>query len=161
MLDQTAFQPLLPALRRCLNGAPAMDVPLLCEKAINIALTFGETPPAPLDPRIETLLAAWSRQSPLDYHFEEARRSVRLSPGRLSHMFTHEVGVSIRSFLQWRKTKEAVNLLATRASVTEIAHQAGFADSAHLTRTLQNSIGLLPSMLSRSRQVQVHDLQHP
>jgi AraC-like DNA-binding protein len=51
-------------------------------------------------------------------------------------LFRDQVGVPIRRYLLWHRYLTALSLLADRASVTHAAHAVGFADSAHLTRTL-------------------------
>lgn len=154
------FAHLQTALARCCSGtATPEEVLETFEGAVAVAQQIGNCEPAPHDARIAALVARLSAQSPLEYRFAEALRSVNLSPDRLSHLFTSQVGLSIRSFLQWRKIKEALGLLATGISITDVAHEAGFSDSAHLTRTFRASLGLLPSTLGHGRHVQVHELQ--
>ena len=42
---------------------------------------------------------------------------------------------------------DAVERMADGASLTEAAHEAGFADSAHFSRTFRRMFGLAPSSL--------------
>jgi AraC family transcriptional regulator, arabinose operon regulatory protein len=154
------FAHLRPALARCCAGiATPEEVRRTFEGAVTVAQQISNCTPAPHDARIAALVARLATQSPLEYRFADAQRSVNLSPDRLSHLFTSQVGLSIRSFLQWRKIKAAMALLATGISITDVAHEAGFSDSAHLTRTFRASLGLLPSTLGHGRHIQVHDLQ--
>lgn len=158
-LPGQAFGDLLPTFQLCLLGAASpAEVLTAFEAAIDTALSIVPRRICERDSRIAAVIDVLQGQSPVDYRFAEVRDKARLSAGRLSHVFTDQAGLSIRSFLLWRKTKEAISLLAENASATRAAHEAGFSDSAHLTRTLQQTIGLLPSMLGPSRQVQVHDL---
>jgi AraC family transcriptional regulator of arabinose operon len=158
-LPGQAFGDLLPAFQRCLLGtASPAEVLAAFEAAIETALSIMPRCRRERDSRIAAVINVLQGRSPIDYCFSDVQDKARLSAGRLSHVFTDQAGLSIRSFLLWRKTKEALSLLADNASATRAAHEAGFSDSAHLTRTLQQTIGLLPSMLGPSRQVQVHDL---
>ena len=72
-------------------------------------------------------------------------REVGLSPSRFSHRFTAEVGIPFRSYRRWIRLLAAVELLATGATLTAAAHHAGFADSAHFSRTFRSQFGLSPT----------------
>ena len=58
-----------------------------------------------------------------------------------------QVGVPIRRYLLWHRYLTALSLLADGASVTRAAHAAGFADSAHLTRTAVRMNGFTPTKM--------------
>ena len=66
---------------------------------------------------------------------------------RLQHLFRDQVGVPIRRYLLWHRYLTALSLLADGASVTHAAHAAGFADSAHLTRTAVRLNGFTPTKM--------------
>jgi AraC-like DNA-binding protein len=90
----------------------------------------------------------------------EVADEVGLSPTRLTHRFTREVGIPFRALVPWLRVAAAVRTMqAARArgvegSLTHAAHAAGFADAAHLTRTFRALFGLPPSLvLSRARLV--------
>ena len=69
------------------------------------------------------------------------------SQSRLQHLFRNQVGVPIRRYLLWHRYLTALSLLADGASVTRAAHAAGFADSAHLTRTAVRMNGFTPTKM--------------
>lgn len=54
---------------------------------------------------------------------------------------------------------QATRLIAQGRSLTEVAHEAGFADSAHLTKTFQATLGLKPSQLVNPRHTRVRHLE--
>ena len=90
----------------------------------------------------------------------EVADELSLSPTRLTHRFTREVGIPFRALVPWLRVAAAVReMQATRArgvegSLTRAAHAAGFSDAAHLTRTFRALFGLPPSLvLSRARLV--------
>jgi AraC-like DNA-binding protein len=71
--------------------------------------------------------------------------AVRLSPGRLRHLFVSETGVSCKAYVLWERLNVALALGFGGASWTEAAHAANFADSAHLSRTCRRMFGLAPT----------------
>ena len=81
---------------------------------------------------------------------------VHLSPGRFRHLFRSELGMSVQSYLRWRRLHTALRATSYGLSLTEAAHLAGFADSAHLTRVCRTTFGIPPSLIFKnSHAVQV------
>jgi len=81
---------------------------------------------------------------------------VHLSPSRLRHLFQEQIGLSMQRYLLWQRLLNALQSIANGASLTQAAHTAGFADSAHLTRTYRMMFGHTPSeIFKNSRFVQV------
>ncbi len=77
----------------------------------------------------------------------DAARLVGMSPTRLTHQFSREVGVPFRRFVLWARIKRAVEASRRGLNATEAAMEAGFSDGAHLSRTFKAMFGLAPSML--------------
>jgi AraC-like DNA-binding protein len=75
----------------------------------------------------------------------DAARHIGLSPTRLTHLFTREVGIPFRRFVLWTRVKRAVDETRAGADLTRAAVAAGFSDSAHLSRTFRTMFGLPPS----------------
>jgi AraC-like DNA-binding protein len=83
-------------------------------------------------------------------------RCVHLSPSRFRHLWRLEMGMSVQSYLRWQRLLAALRTSAYGASLTEAAHAAGFADSAHLTRVCRATFGLPPARIFKnSHAVQV------
>jgi AraC-like DNA-binding protein len=81
---------------------------------------------------------------------------VHLSPSRFRHLFRSEVGMSVQSYLRWRRLYTALRAASFGVSLTEAAHTAGFADSAHLTRVCRATFGIPPARIFKnSHAVQV------
>ena len=74
---------------------------------------------------------------------------VGISASRLTHLFTEEVGIPLRRYVLWRRLHIAITRVQAGDDLTGAAHAAGFADSAHLSRTCRDTFGLPPSLLSR------------
>jgi AraC-like DNA-binding protein len=64
--------------------------------------------------------------------------------------------MSVQSYLRWKRLIAAISASALGASLTQAAHAAGFADSAHLTRVFRATFGISPSSIFKnSHAVQV------
>jgi AraC-like DNA-binding protein len=73
-----------------------------------------------------------------------------LSPGRASHLFVEQTGLPLRTYVLWRRVARAVELYSDGLALTEAAHSAGFADSAHLSRTFRRMFGVPAASLRLS-----------
>jgi AraC-like DNA-binding protein len=71
-----------------------------------------------------------------------------LSQSRFMHVFTESVGVPLRPYVLWLRLQRACCDLMNGATVTSAAHNAGFSDAAHLTRTFRRMLGMTPSDLA-------------
>jgi AraC-like DNA-binding protein len=78
-----------------------------------------------------------------------AARGVHLSPSRLRHLFVEQTGLPYKTYLLWLRLMRAVQLYAEGRSLTESAHAAGFADSAHFSRAFRRTFGLPATTLTR------------
>ena len=79
----------------------------------------------------------------------EAAGIANLSPSRFRHLFVAQTGVSFRAYLLWARVETAVAAAMAGKSWTAAAHDAGFADSAHLSRTCRRMFGIAPAALVR------------
>jgi AraC-like DNA-binding protein len=87
---------------------------------------------------------------------EEVAHRFSLSESRMAHLFKNETGTSLRRYLVWLRLMEAIKLIAQGMSFTDAAYEAGFADSAHLSRTYKELCGLNPSdLLNRSPSIRI------
>jgi AraC-like DNA-binding protein len=80
----------------------------------------------------------------------ELATSAGLSPDRLTHLFTEQVGIPLRGYRRWVRLLLAAEALRNGATLNDAAHQAGFADVAHLHRTFRDQFGLRPGQLLRA-----------
>ncbi len=82
---------------------------------------------------------------------EEIASKVFLSPSRFAHLFSDEVGIPFRRYLLWRRLTRAMVLATRGQTLSRAAHEAGFTDAAHFTRTFYQMFGIPPSaMLGQS-----------
>ncbi len=86
---------------------------------------------------------------------------VYLSESRLGHLFKEEVGIPLRRYLLWNRLMLAAQHIAQGATFTFAAHEAGFTDSAHLSRTFYAMFGIRPSdMFGKPEDVRVIFLEN-
>lgn len=95
-------------------------------------------------------------------NLEALADKVGVSSDRMSRLFQDAVGLPMRSYLLWRKTHRIAELFSEGLSLTEIAHAAGFTDSAHMCHMFQDVFGAPPTHFLRSDLVRVQAwLGHP
>jgi AraC-like DNA-binding protein len=117
-------------------------------------------PPAE-DPRWAAVLRWLDSMLDGRVRVEDAATAVGLSSSRFMHWFAQVSGLTFRAYVRWLRLQRAVRTLSDGASLTEAAHLAGFADSAHLTRTFVATFGVRPATLRGARIVCVDHAQPP
>jgi hypothetical protein len=130
-----------------LRAAFASHRAALCEPAVLVGLVRELTErvgregrPAPLDRRVARL-AELARAEGVP----GAPRARAVSP-HVADLFARQVGIPLRTYRLWRRLLRALSALS-RCDVTGAAHEAGFADTAHLSRTCRRMTGHSPTGL--------------
>src|SRR5262249_29448560 len=78
----------------------------------------------------------------------ELARRVAVSPSHLSRIFQAETGRTLSAYRNQLRVREAIDRLGGgERSLTRMAHDLGFADQAHMTRTIRREAGFAPSTL--------------
>ncbi|HCE5848812.1 TPA: helix-turn-helix domain-containing protein, partial [Pseudomonas aeruginosa] len=121
-------------LRQLLEDAPGDPEALLGRLA--------RLPRRRLDRRVEKALAALDEQLAARVEAERLARSASLSLSQLERLFAVQVGLSVRRLVLWRRLYLAFALALQGRSLTEAAHHAGFADAAHLSRSVRSLLGI-------------------
>lgn len=79
-----------------------------------------------------------------------------LSQSRFQHLFSQQLGLPMRRYVLWRRIILTVDAVKSGCDLTQAAHQAGFADSAHFSRTFRQTFGLSArELFQNSRNIQV------
>lgn len=107
----------------------------------------GTPPREPSDPRVLMAVDYIAGHVDQPVSLADVAAVAHLSPGRFRHLFVQETGMPLRTYLLWRRLLHVWTLLVQGESLSSAAHAAGFADSAHLTRTSRAMFGLAPSAL--------------
>lgn len=101
----------------------------------------------PADPRVDASVAWASKHLEDRLSIADVARQVGLSVDRMSHLFVEQTGLPFRTYLLWLRITRAVDAYAQGASLTTAAHDAGFADSAHFSRTFRRMFGIAAAEL--------------
>lgn len=111
------------------------------------AAVAARTPAPVLDSRVQAVLALAQHTPARTMTIATAAAAAGLSASRVAHLFVAHTGVPFRRYLLWLRLIDAITELPTSRSLTTAAHRAGFADSAHFTRTFRRMFGMPPSAL--------------
>jgi len=101
----------------------------------------------PSDPRVLVAIEYLRGRVNESVSLSEVARAANLSPSRFRHLFVEETGMPLRTYVLWRRLLHVWTLLMQGEALSAAAHAAGFADSAHLSRTARTMFGLPPSVL--------------
>jgi AraC-like DNA-binding protein len=114
-------------------------------------LTAAPAAGAPLDARVAKALERIRSRIGGPVSLAVAAEAAALSPGRFRHLFVQETGAAFRSYVLWLRLQVAIEGAMAGGSWTDAAHEAGFADSAHLSRTFKRMFGMNPATLIPDR----------
>ncbi|GAB3757792.1 AraC family transcriptional regulator [Ramlibacter monticola] len=138
-----------PAARR-LEEAWRVDGSYDAVKAVCLQLIqdlSGTAPREPSDARVLAAIEYIRQRVDQAVSLPEVASAAHLSPERFRHLFVEETGMPLRTYLLWRRLLHVWTLLMGGETLSAAAHAAGFADSAHLSRTARTMFGLPPSIL--------------
>ena len=119
------------------------------------SLCAGAPPSRKLDDRVTRVLAAIRGSDELRMSIEDAAAMAFLSPSRFAHLFKQQVGLPFRRYMLWRKLTRAMLVIGRGQTISTAAHEADFADAAHLTRTFYQMFGMAPSVLMRGDFIEI------
>lgn len=125
-LDHDGLAELGQAIVRCLAGDGPADRP---------------------DHRVRKMIARAASQIDSAVSLADVVDEGGLSAGRLRHLFVEQTGLPFKTYVLWLRLMRSVKLAAAGASLTEAAHEAGFSDSAHFSRTFRRMFGVAPAAL--------------
>lgn len=107
------------------------------------------------DERIDEMLLKLSRQDIETLGIEDIYNSLPLSKSRVRHLFKQNTGISIQRYILWLRLKQAMINFQTGETPTQSAYLSGFADYAHMSRTVKEMFGLsLKSIYQNSHSIQ-------
>lgn len=142
----TAALPLEPGLCGLLLAAAAQGQPLRSVLQGALGLASPSAPDARMAAVADALRAGVTEGGVGRLQLAEL---ANISPSRFSHWFVEQTGLPLRSYRKWLRLEMALHRLAHGGNLTTAAHAAGFADSAHLSRTFREMFGMNPAALLR------------
>jgi AraC-like DNA-binding protein len=99
------------------------------------------------DVRILAALRHMRDQPHRSHSMAELGACAGLSASRFLHLFKAATGVPLRRYRLWNRMGAAVAAFRDGKSLTEAAHAAGFASSAHFSTAFRDMFGMMPSEL--------------
>ncbi len=111
----------------------------------------------PRDSRIQTCLDLLDHDL-FDYQdmMHTLTSTVHLSESRLSHLFTAQIGISLKKYLIWCRLKKSMSLMIyENINLLEASFRTGFYDQAHLSNAFKKMLGIAPSEKYNSRMIQL------
>ncbi|WP_448681758.1 helix-turn-helix domain-containing protein [Pseudomonas nicosulfuronedens] len=129
------------------------DLERVCRQAgpdlHSLAAGLRELPRRELDPRLAKALqrirALDDGALPAQVLAEEAS----LSLSQLERLFSGSLGLSVRRLVLWQRLRQALRLAMAGSSLTSAAIAAGFADSAHFSRSVRSQFGIRADLTLR------------
>jgi AraC family transcriptional regulator len=115
------------------------------------ALTQHAEPKLDSDERVLRAIKHINEHLAAPITLAQVARVVHLSPSRFRHLFAEQTGMALRQYVLWRRFVSVWQHRMNGGSLAEAAHAAGFADSAHLTRTSRRMFGIAPSEMELGR----------
>ena len=108
----------------------------------------GTAPPSVVaDPRVLGAIELVRARLDGSISLTEVARDLNISPSRLRHLFSEQVGLPFRTYVLWLRLQRVIRGVGTEKSLTHAALAAGFADAAHMTRTFRRMVGIAPTTL--------------
>ena len=107
------------------------------------------------DPRLERALAALDQHLAGKVSAQALAQAAHLSLSQLERLFAHQLGLPVRRLVLWRRLRIALHLALAGGTLTEAAHGAGFADSAHFSRTMKQLFGVTAAASLRQLKVEL------
>jgi AraC-like DNA-binding protein len=147
-LPQAAARRSASQLLEAFRGHTDADAMKAVARSVVTAFAGTDAAAAPsgdVDPRVARALAYIRSRVRAPVSLADAAAAATLSPSRFRHLFAQETGTSFRAYLLWLRINVAIEAAVAGASWTEAAHEAGFADSSHLTRTHKRMFGIGPT----------------
>ena len=94
------------------------------------------------DERVQRALHTLDQQLNGKVSAQVLAEAAHLSLSQLERLFVSQLGVPVRRLVMWRRLRLALDLALSGHTLTQAAHSAGFADSAHFSRTMKQLFGV-------------------
>jgi AraC-like DNA-binding protein len=131
------------------------------QSRIDYLLDIHHQPISTPNPKLDyllTLLDQAGTEATAEVIWQLFRRRYPSTQAHCSHWLQGCIGIPLRKLLLWRKMRRALDMLSDAKPLTEVAHAAGFADSAHLSRICLRTFGLNPSQANDHKILQANRL---
>jgi AraC-like DNA-binding protein len=148
--DRAPVAALLPQLLAAVLERRGRAAVVQLARRVVQTLTHEAEPGAVSDARILRAVEYINSRLSTPLTLEQVAAVVHLSPSRFRHLFAAEIGIGLRPYVLWRRMVSVWEHTMAGESLSTAAHAAGFADSAHLSRTCRRMMGIAPSLFDVS-----------
>ena len=131
----------LDDLRQCFDTARIDDAAIQLGRRILSSLPLADESVLP-DARVLAMIDYARKHLDDVVTLPASATSIGLSESRARHLFVAHTGLPFKTYVLWLRLERAVALIAMGKPLTQAAHEAGFADSAHFSRTFKRTFGL-------------------
>lgn len=149
-LERSAVDAVTTALRAAVIEGRGARTIVERARAVVRALTEHTEPTVTSDERILRAVKYINEHLSAPITLPQVAQVAFLSPSRFRHLFAEQTGMRLREYVLWRRFVSVWEHRMKGATLSEAAHAAGFADSAHLARTSRRMFGIPPSSLDLS-----------
>ena len=99
-------------------------------------------------PHARTAALRWAcaqlRRDPTGASLDAIAREMGQSPRQMRRVFAERIGIGPAAFIRLQRFAAALPLMQSRATLTEVAHRAGYYDQPHFCRDFRSFAGMLP-----------------
>jgi AraC-like DNA-binding protein len=102
-----------------------------------------------IDPRIARIVSLIRDEPDRNHSQKELGEALGLSPSRVLHLFSDEIGVPYRRYRMWKRLWLAAERLHASDNMTIAAVDSGFADATHFSHAFRDTFGVNPAPVFR------------
>ncbi|MFJ3049802.1 helix-turn-helix domain-containing protein [Pseudomonas nitroreducens] len=122
-----------------------------------LAAQLQALPRRELDPRLGKALQRIRALDDGALPAQELAEEASLSLSQLERLFSGTLGLSVRRLVLWQRLRQALRLAMAGDSLTSAAIAAGFADSAHFSRSVRSQFGIRADLTLRQLKLRLLD----
>lgn len=100
--------------------------------------------PRPLDRRIARIVRQLQEDPFAHLTSADCAKLVNLSVPRFVHLFKEQMGTTLRAYCMWKRARAVLPAMTTHCNLTQLALDAGYADSTHFSHSIRRVFGLRP-----------------
>lgn len=123
----------------------------------SLATGLRALPRRELDPRLEKAVQRIRAMDGDALPARELAERASLSLSQLERLFSGTLGLSVRRLVLWQRLRQALRLALAGSSLTRAAVAAGFADSAHFSRSVRSQFGIRADLTLRQLKLHLLD----
>jgi AraC family transcriptional regulator len=149
-IERAPIEPAVRELRSAVLERRGHEAIVALARDLLQSLTQHAEPAIASDERILRAVRYVNEHLAAPITLKDVAAVAHLSPSRFRHLFAEQTGMALRPYILWRRFVSVWEHRMNGVSLSTAAHAAGFADSAHLTRTSRRMFGIPPSSMDVS-----------